>query len=225
MHDTMSETRTKESTVKVESIRSNDNSEQKIASFRAAVELTSDAVRAVSVTAVDALKASARFMGVVSKEENLANPFDNIDAPVWSEKDIPPFILNTAYDYCEALTIREAANFYHSFKYLPDEQRRAMCAYYAFCRRADDIADGDYRDLFPGSSGPKDEEALEYIDRIEQMIQRVPVVDRTSFIDKMSQLFFFRKKLSTAYNDLASTDPIFLALKDTVQKPYSSNSP
>ncbi len=214
----MSETRIKESTVKVESIRSTDNREQKIASFRAAVELTSDAVRAVSVTAVDALKASARFMGVVSKEENLANPFDNIDAPVWSEKDIPPFILNTAYDYCEALTIREAANFYHSFKYLPDEQRRAMCAYYAFCRRADDIADGDYRDLFPGSSGPKDEEALEYIDRIEEMIQRVPVVDRTSFIDKMSQLFFFRKKLSTAYNDLASTDPIFLALKDTVQK-------
>ena len=214
----MSETRTKESTVKVEAIRSTENREQKIASFRAAVELTSDAVRVVSVTAVDALKASARFMGVVTKEENLSNPFDNIDAPVWSEKDIPPFILNTAYDYCEALTIREAANFYHSFKYLPDEQRRAMCAYYAFCRRADDIADGDYRDLFPGSSGPKDEEALEYIDRIEEMIQRVPVVDRTSFIDKMSQLFFFRKKLSTAYNDLASTDPIFLALKDTVQK-------
>ncbi|DAC23328.1 MAG TPA: phytoene/squalene synthase family protein [Candidatus Thalassarchaeaceae archaeon] len=214
----MSETRTKESTIKVEAIRSTENREQKIASFRAAVELTSDAVRVVSVTAVDALKASARFMGVATKEENLSNPFDNIDAPVWSEKDIPPFILNTAYDYCEALTIREAANFYHSFKYLPDEQRRAMCAYYAFCRRADDIADGDYRDLFPGSSGPKDEEALEYIDRIEEMIQRVPVVDRTSFIDKMSQLFFFRKKLSTAYNDLVSTDPIFLALKDTVQK-------
>tara|TARA_B100000902_G_C27321479_1_gene924927 strand:- start:5457 stop:6689 length:1233 start_codon:yes stop_codon:yes gene_type:complete len=214
----MSETRTKESTVKVEAVRSTENREQKIASFRAAVELTSDAVRVVSVTAVDALKASARFMGVATKDEKLSNPFDNIDAPVWSEKDIPPFILNTAYDYCEALTIREAANFYHSFKYLPDEQRRAMCAYYAFCRRADDIADGDYRDLFPGSSGPKDEEALEYIDRIEEMIQRVPVVDRTSFIDKMSQLFFFRKKLSTAYNDLVSTDPIFLALKDTVQK-------
>ena len=77
----MSETRTKESTVKVESVRSTDNREQKIASFRAAVELTSDAVRAVSVTAVDALKASARFMGVVTKEEDLTNPFDNIDAP------------------------------------------------------------------------------------------------------------------------------------------------
>ena len=93
-----------------------------------------------------------------------------------------------------------------------------MCAYYAFCRRADDIADGDYRDLFPGSEGAEDPEAQEYINRLEEMIQRVPVVDRSSFMDKMAQLYFFRKKLSTAYNDLASTDPIFLALKDTVQR-------
>tara|TARA_X000001036_G_scaffold211268_1_gene198382 strand:- start:7576 stop:8814 length:1239 start_codon:yes stop_codon:yes gene_type:complete len=192
--------------------------EQGIRSLRSAVELTSEAVRAVSVTAFDALRASAKFMGVSKSGEELSNPFDSIDAPVWFEKEIPPFIVNTSYDYCEALTIREAANFYHSFKYLPDEQRRAMCAYYAFCRRADDIADGDYRDLFPGSDGAEDPEAQEYINRLEEMIQRVPVVDRSSFMDKMAQLYFFRKKLSTAYNDLASTDPIFLALKDTVQR-------
>ncbi len=192
--------------------------EQGIRSLRSAVELTSEAVRAVSVTAFDALRASAKFMGVSKSGEELSNPFDSIDAPVWFEKEIPPFIVNTSYDYCEALTIREAANFYHSFKYLPDEQRRAMCAYYAFCRRADDIADGDYRDLFPGSEGAEDPEAQDYINRLEEMIQRVPVVDRSSFMDKMAQLYFFRKKLSTAYNDLASTDPIFLALKDTVQR-------
>jgi len=192
--------------------------EQGIRSLRSAVEITSEAVRAASVTAFDALRASAKFMGVTKSGEELANPFDSIDAPVWSEKEIPPFIINTSYDYCEALTIREAANFYHSFKYLPDDKRRAMCAYYAFCRRADDIADGDYRDLFPGSEGADDPEAKEYINRLEEMIQRVPVVDRSSFMDKMAQLYFFRKKLSTAYNDLASTDPIFLALKDTVQR-------
>ncbi len=192
--------------------------EQGIRSLRSAVELTSEAVRAASVTAFDALRASAKFMGVAKSGEELANPFDSIDAPVWSEKEIPPFLINTSYDYCEALTIREAANFYHSFKYLPDDKRRAMCAYYAFCRRADDIADGDYRDLFPGSDGAEDPEAKAYINRLEEMIQRVPVVDRSSFMDKMAQLYFFRKKLSTAYNDLASTDPIFLALTDTVQR-------
>ena len=195
-----------------------NHDEQGIHSLRSAVEITSEAVRAASVTAFDALRASAKFMGVNKSGVELSNPFDSIDAPVWSEKEIPPFIINTSYDYCEALTIREAANFYHSFKYLPDDKRRAMCAYYAFCRRADDIADGDYRDLFPGSEGADDPEAKEYINRLEEMIQRVPVVERSSFMDKMAQLYFFRKKLSTAYNDLASTDPIFLALKDTVQR-------
>ena len=53
----------------------------------------------------------------------------------------------TCYRYCEELTKREAGNFYHSFKYLPDEQRLAMCAVYAFCRRADDIADGDWQTI------------------------------------------------------------------------------
>ena len=34
----------------------------------------------------------------------------------------------------------------------------------------------------------------------------------------MSQLFYYRKKLSTAYTSVTSTDPIFIALKDTVQR-------
>ena len=41
-------------------------------------------------------------------------------------------------------------------------------------------------------------------------------MDRSSYNDKMSQLFYYRKKLSTAYEDVTSTDPIFIALKDTV---------
>jgi hypothetical protein len=31
--------------------------------------------------------------------------------------------VKSAYDYCEELTRREAGNFYHSFKYLPEEER------------------------------------------------------------------------------------------------------
>ena len=37
-----------------------------------------------------------------------------------------------------------------------------MCAVYAFCRRADDIADGDWADRFPGSNGQTDPEAIAY---------------------------------------------------------------
>ena len=45
--------------------------EQGIRSLRSAVELTSEAVRAVSVTAFDALRASAKFMGVSKSGEEL----------------------------------------------------------------------------------------------------------------------------------------------------------
>jgi phytoene synthase len=37
---------------------------------------------------------------------------------------------------------RQAANFYHAFRLLPAEQRRAMCALYAFLRASDDLTDG-----------------------------------------------------------------------------------
>lgn len=48
-----------------------------------------------------------------------------------------------AYEYCRALTRREARNFYYGFMLLPLEQRRAIHAAYAFARECDDIVDGD----------------------------------------------------------------------------------
>jgi phytoene synthase len=47
-----------------------------------------------------------------------------------------------AYSHCEAVTRREAANFYYGIRLLPRERRRGMCAVYAFARRVDDIGDG-----------------------------------------------------------------------------------
>lgn len=46
-----------------------------------------------------------------------------------------------SYAYCERLARRAAGNFYHAFRLLPAEQRRAMCALYAFMRVADDLSD------------------------------------------------------------------------------------
>jgi 15-cis-phytoene synthase len=48
-----------------------------------------------------------------------------------------------AYRECEAITRREAANFYYGIRLLPRFKRQAMCAVYAFARRVDDIGDGD----------------------------------------------------------------------------------
>jgi len=184
---------------------------------RSAVSMTREAARAISITALETLREGARFMGVLSSRGELLNPFGHIDAAIWSENDVPEYMIDTAYDYCEELTRVEAGNFYHSFKYLPNEARRAICAYYAFCRRADDIADGDYVDLFPGGSSD-DPESVEYRADIERLTGSSPVVARDHYDDRMSQLFYYRKKLSTAYGQITSTDPIFIALKDTIHR-------
>ena len=55
--------------------------------LRAGVMLAKDAVKAVSVTAMEALREGVAFIGLVDKNE-LVDPFENLDAPIWSEK--PP---------------------------------------------------------------------------------------------------------------------------------------
>lgn len=50
--------------------------------------------------------------------------------------------LPQSHAWCERLARREAGNFYHAFRILPADQRRAMCALYAFMRITDDLADG-----------------------------------------------------------------------------------
>ncbi len=188
-----------------------------IEGVRSTVSITREAARAISITALETLREGARFMGVVGARGELVNPFGHIDAAIWSEQEVPGYMIETAYEYCEELTRIEAGNFYHSFKYLPIEARRAICAYYAFCRRADDIADGDYIDSFPGGSSD-DPESVEYRAHIERLTGTSPVVARDHYDDRMSQLFFYRKKLSSAYGQVTSTDPIFIALKDTIRR-------
>ena len=184
---------------------------------RAGVMLARDAVKAVSVTAMEALREGATFIGIVGEKNELVDPFEHLDAPIWSDRP-PQELMKLAFRYCEELTMREAGNFYHSFKYLPDEQRNAMCAVYAFCRRADDIADGDWADRFPGSQGEMDPEAVAYREQLESLQDQGTILDEEAYLNKITQLFFFRKKLSTCYSEVYSTDPVFLALKETVDR-------
>lgn len=51
--------------------------------------------------------------------------------------------LTEAYLECRTIARREAKNFYYSFRVLPQHKSDAMCAVYAFMRRADDIADDE----------------------------------------------------------------------------------
>ncbi len=46
-----------------------------------------------------------------------------------------------ARQYCEEKTRGSGSSFFYAFLFLPEHQRRAMMALYAFCREVDDIAD------------------------------------------------------------------------------------
>ena len=52
-----------------------------------------------------------------------------------------------AYQYCREVARREAKNFYWAFRVLPRYKSDAMCAVYAFMRRADDIADDESKTI------------------------------------------------------------------------------
>ncbi len=53
------------------------------------------------------------------------------------------FTVAEAYAICRTIARREAKNFYYAFRVLPKPKSDAMCAVYAFMRRADDISDDE----------------------------------------------------------------------------------
>lgn len=51
--------------------------------------------------------------------------------------------IERAYAVCRAIAKREAKNFFYAFVALPKHRRNAICAIYAFMRKADDLADDE----------------------------------------------------------------------------------
>jgi len=61
-----------------------------------------------------------------------------------SDEDAPNCpAIDRAYAACCAIARREAKNFYFAFITLPKPRRNAICAIYAFMRKADDLADDE----------------------------------------------------------------------------------
>lgn len=127
-----------------------------------------------------------------------------------------------AYAICKEITKAASTSFLRSFRHLPLEKRNAVYALYAFCRRVDDIADGDW---LPDLSGIGPEEMSDLDAR---------TVDRSVIlsIDKQSEgsnpepdhslklraLIHFRDMLTRAHEGHSVSDPIFVALKDTFNR-------
>jgi phytoene synthase len=94
-----------------------------------------------------------------------------------------------AYLFCRDVARREAQNFYWAFRVLPRHKSDAMCAVYAFMRRADDIADDESR----------------------------PIEARRAEMVAWMEAWRATRKVS-AGDAPGGSDPIFLALGDTQRR-------
>jgi 15-cis-phytoene synthase len=56
----------------------------------------------------------------------------------------PAIEIERAYERCDEITRKAAANFYYGIRLLPRPKRQAMSAVYAFARRVDDIGDDGF---------------------------------------------------------------------------------
>jgi phytoene synthase len=64
-------------------------------------------------------------------------------APQQDEQAVSSPNLDEAYAICREIARREAKNFYYAFVALPTARRNAICAVYAFMRKADDLSDDE----------------------------------------------------------------------------------
>lgn len=92
--------------------------------------------------------------------------------------------LSAAYAECRAIARREAKNFYYAFVALPEPRRNAICAVYAFMRKADDLADDE----------------------------SIPLEQRRRMMAT------WRADWNAAAHGGDTEDPVFLAIRDAVQR-------
>jgi phytoene synthase len=102
----------------------------------------------------------------------------------------PSIDTGAAYRFCRNVARREAKNFYWAFRVLPRPKSDAMCAVYAFMRRADDISDDESK----------------------------PIEERRIAMQKW--LSDWRESRITAIvgNWEYNSDPVFIALADTQRR-------
>ena len=124
--------------------------------------------------------------------------------------------LERAYVECEDIARAASSSFFRSFRHLPEPKRRAVNALYAFCRRVDDIVDGDW---LPEHDLTHLDEATTL--RMEQLLSERkvnPIFSEKEHKDRLRALMFFREQLAANQAGQSMSDPVFIALSDTLRR-------
>ena len=124
--------------------------------------------------------------------------------------------LESAYSECEYISKNASSSFYRSFRHLPVVKRKAVNALYAFCRRVDDIVDGDWLPNIDLSF--LNEEAEKRIIELSQRHDYQPANKEPGHTNRVKALLWFRMNLDKIENGEYVDEPIFLALADSVNR-------
>tara|TARA_Y100000766_G_scaffold285196_1_gene307001 strand:- start:13816 stop:14823 length:1008 start_codon:yes stop_codon:yes gene_type:complete len=124
--------------------------------------------------------------------------------------------LQSAYVECESIARSASSSFFRSFRHLPEPKRKAVNALYAFCRRVDDIADGDWlptRDL-----SHLDSMTNLQIEEFRKVRKFNPLYSKRENFERLRALNSFRENLDRIENGSPLSDPMFIALGDTLNR-------
>jgi|TARA_B110000196_G_C21079270_1_gene631602 phytoene synthase len=121
-----------------------------------------------------------------------------------------------AYIECEHIARRASSSFFRSFRHLPESKRKSVNALYAFCRRVDDIVDGDW--LPEGDLNHLNSLTEKHCQELLGQRTFNPLYSKEEHFIRLRALLSFRENLDLIEAGVKMTDPIFMALADTLNR-------
>ena len=130
--------------------------------------------------------------------------------------------LMQSYLECERIANESSSSFLRAFKSLPKEKKDGINALYAYCRRADDVADGDWLPDFskftPQQLGSLRLRALQRSKVLDEKHQSRGTLDHEAHITRLCALIYFRDNIQPAVNDNLPAEKFFLAFWHTIER-------
>ena len=124
--------------------------------------------------------------------------------------------IHSAYMECENIARAASSSFFRSFRHLPEQKRKAVNALYAFCRRVDDIADGDW--LPQRNLSHLDELTQQQCQNSQENRQFNSLFTKEEHFIRLRALNSFRENLDLIENGVKMSEPMFIALADTLNR-------
>ncbi|MBR59909.1 MAG: hypothetical protein CMA84_01675 [Euryarchaeota archaeon] len=133
-------------------------------------------------------------------------------------RTMPTYSEEGAFSVCEDICKRASSTFFSSFSSLPLFQRKAVHAIYAFCRRVDDIADGDALPPVQMTEQLR-QQTLQRDQHLREIHKSSPSSDSKTHFERLSALVDTRGKINQMINKNfhEKHDPVMVAMNAVIR--------